>query len=78
MTAGRGRRDCGKRTRPHGHGQQGGDCWGEGGIRELNGKGKNTIKIQLKNKDDFSWKKKDVYSSYLLWQKKLEIIICPF
>ena len=24
----------------HGHGQQCGGCWGEGGIRELNGNGK--------------------------------------
>ena len=32
----------GKRT--HGHGHQCGDCWGEGGIRGLNGSGKNTIK----------------------------------
>ena len=29
----------GKRT--HGHGQWCGDCWGEGGIRGLNGNGKN-------------------------------------
>ena len=29
-----------KRKRTHGHGQQGGDCWGEGGLRELNGNGK--------------------------------------
>ena len=36
--------------RIHGHGQQCGDCWGEGNIRGLNGNGKNTIKIKLKNK----------------------------
>ena len=29
----------GKRT--HGHGQQCGDCWGKGDIRELNDNGKN-------------------------------------
>ena len=29
----------GKRT--HGHGQQYGDCWGEEGIKGLNGNGKN-------------------------------------
>ena len=34
----------GKRT--HGHGQQCGDCWGEGFIRGLNGNGENTIKIK--------------------------------
>ena len=38
----------GKRT--HGHGQQCGDCWGEGSIMELNSNGKNTIKIKFKNK----------------------------
>ena len=38
----------GKRTQ--GHGQQCGDCWGEDGIRGLNGNGKNTIKIKSKNK----------------------------
>ena len=36
--------------RTHGHGQQCGECWGEGNIRGLNGNGKNTIKIKLKNK----------------------------
>ena len=36
----------GKRTR--GHGQQCGDCWGERGIRGLNGNGKNVIKITFK------------------------------
>ena len=40
-----------KGTRTHGHGQQCGDCWGEGGIRGLNGNGKNIIKIKLKNKE---------------------------
>ena len=30
-----------------GHGQQCGDCWGEGDIRGLNSTGKNTIKIKL-------------------------------
>ena len=39
----------GKRT--HGHGQQCGDCWGEGVIRELNDNGKNTMKIKFKNKN---------------------------
>ena len=34
---GGGTEEKGKRT--HGHGQQGGDCWGEAGIRGLNGKG---------------------------------------
>ena len=38
----------GKRT--HGHGQQCGDCWGQGGIRGLNGNGKNTIKIKFLKK----------------------------
>ena len=28
-----------KRKRTHGHGQQGRDCWGERGIRGLNGNG---------------------------------------
>ena len=32
----------------HRHGQQCGDCWGEGGMRGLNGNGKNTIKIKFK------------------------------
>ena len=43
---GGGMEQKGKRT--HGHGQQCGDCWGEVGIRELNGNGKNIIKF-LKN-----------------------------
>ena len=34
-----------KRKMTHGHGQQGGDCWGEGSIRGLNGNRKNIIKI---------------------------------
>ena len=34
-----------KGERTHGHGQQGGDFWGERGIREINGE-KNTIKIK--------------------------------
>ena len=38
----------GKRT----HGQQCDDCWREGGIRELNGSGKNTIKIKSKRKKE--------------------------
>ena len=40
----------GKRT--HGHEQQCGDCWGGGGrgIKGINGNGKNTIKINLKEK----------------------------
>ena len=48
MTAkGRGRtQQKGKRTR--GHGQQCGDCFGEEGIRGLNGNGKNTIKTIIK------------------------------
>ena len=37
-----------KGKRPHGHGQQCGDCWQEGGIRGRNGNGKNTIKIKFK------------------------------
>ena len=37
-----------KGKRPHGHGQQRGDCWREGGIRGRNGNGKNTIKIKFK------------------------------
>ena len=40
----RGRLGCGgteqKGKRTHGHGQRYGDCWGEGGIRGLNGNGK--------------------------------------
>ena len=36
----------GKRT--HGHGQQCGDCWGEQGIRGLNGNGKHIIIKKLK------------------------------
>ena len=35
----------GKRT--HGHGEQYGDCWGEGSIRGLKGNRKNRIKIRL-------------------------------
>ena len=34
-----------KGKRPHGHGQQCGDCWRGGGIRGLNANGKNIIKI---------------------------------
>ena len=33
----------GRGNRTQGHGQQCGDCWGEGGIRRLNGNGKNAI-----------------------------------
>ena len=36
-----------KGKRAHRHGQQCGDCWGEGDIRGLNSTGKNTIKIKL-------------------------------
>ena len=36
----------GKRT--HGHGQQCGDCWGEGSKRGIDGNGKNTIKKKQK------------------------------
>ena len=39
----------GKRT--HGHGYQCGHCRGEGGIRGLNGDGKNTIKIKGNTKN---------------------------
>ena len=39
----------GKRT--HGHGQQCGDCWGERGVRGLNGYGKNIIKAFVTNKN---------------------------
>ena len=42
----RGTEEKGKRTL--GHGQQCGDCWGEAGIRGLNGDGKNTIEFNLK------------------------------
>ena len=35
----------GKKT--HGHGQQCGDCRGQGCVRGLNGNGKNTIKIKF-------------------------------
>ena len=36
-----------KGERTHGHGPWcGGDCWGEGAIRGLNGNGKNTRKIK--------------------------------
>ena len=35
----------GKRT--HGHGQQCGDCWGEGSIEVLNDSGKNTMKKKI-------------------------------
>ena len=33
-----------KEKKAHGHGLQGGDCWGEGGVRGLNDNG-NIIKI---------------------------------
>ena len=40
----------------HGHGQQGGDGWGEGGIRGPNGNGKNIIKIiYFKNSPWLVW-----------------------
>ena len=39
-----------KDKRTHGHGQQCGDYWGVGGIRGVNGNGKNTINIKLKSK----------------------------
>ena len=41
----RGTEQKGKRT--HGHGQQCGDCLGGGGVRGLNGNGKNTVKIKI-------------------------------
>ena len=41
-----GNEEKGKRT--HGPRQQCGDCWGGGGIKGLNGNGKNTIHIKLK------------------------------
>ena len=43
-----------KEKRTHGHGQQGGDCWRRG-IRELNGNGKNIIKMTyfLKDRENF-------------------------
>ena len=40
---GRGIEHKGKRT--HGHRQQCGNCLGEEGVRELNGNGKNIIKV---------------------------------
>ena len=43
VIAGGGSEQKGKST--HGHGQQCGDCWGEEGIKVLNGNGKNTIKF---------------------------------
>ena len=43
----RGIEQNGERT--HGHGQQWGDCWGKRGMRRLNGNGKSTVKIILKN-----------------------------
>ena len=46
---GEGIEQKGKRT--HGHGQQCGDCWAEGGIRGLNGNRKNTTKIKKTDKD---------------------------
>ena len=47
---GRGRTEQkGKRT--HRHGQQGGDCWGQGGIRGLNGNGKKHNKDYVLKKE---------------------------
>ena len=40
-----------KRKRIHGHGQQWGDCVGEGSLRVLNSNGKNTIKTVIWKKD---------------------------
>ena len=49
MTASGGKGEGGgteqKGNRSCGHGQQCGDCWGEGRIRGLNGNGKYIIKI---------------------------------
>ena len=53
VLGGGGKEQKGKRT--HGHGHQCGDWCGEGGIRGLNGNGKNTGKIKLKY---ISWKYK--------------------
>ena len=36
-----------QQAKGHGHGQWCGDCWGEWGIRGLNGNEKNTIKIKF-------------------------------
>ena len=45
----RGIEQKGKRT--HGHGQQCGDCLHVGGLRGINGNGKNTIKIKFKKRN---------------------------
>ena len=39
-----------KRKRTRGHGQQCGDCWGEGSIRGLNGNGKKYNELEKINK----------------------------
>ena len=36
-----------KREKIHGHGQHSGDCGGQGGVRGLNGNGKNIIKKKM-------------------------------
>ena len=47
-----------KGQRTHGHYQQCGDCRGEGGVRGLNGNGKNTIKNLTLGKKE--WQVKQV------------------
>ena len=55
MTASRGKLGVGgteqKGKRTHGHGQQCGNCWGEGHIRGLTSNRKNTMKIKFKKKE---------------------------
>ena len=48
MLGGGGIEQKGKRT--HGHGQQCGDCWGEGGIRVLKGNEKKKINEKKEKK----------------------------
>ena len=50
----KGWRDWEKGKRTHGHGQQCGDCRGEGSIEDLNGNGKNTIHF-LKGKKKWQY-----------------------
>ena len=53
--AGDGRTEQKAKT-SHGHGQQCGNCWGEGHIRGLTSNRKNTMKIKLKkNKKSVSY-----------------------
>ena len=72
MTASRGLRGGRieqKEKRTHGHGQQCGDSWGEGGIRELNDNSNKYNKDLIKNKHNHKFKKSLKFKILLFYLK---------